>query len=417
MTSPTPVVLGTTPEASFLARAAFFCTWASVLSILFSIAVSQTFLALAVAALLMSGMKLRMPPIWLPLVVFMAGTVMSLALSGAAWTGRPQIRKFFVYLTLLAVFSTLRTLTDARRLVLSWAAAGGLAGAVAFAQFAKIAHAAYVQRQPLYNFYVGRRITGFMGHWMTFGGEQMIVLVMVTAFLLFSPRARGRVLWLAAGAALLGGSLLLGLTRSVWLGAAVAVAYLLWFRKRWVVLAAPGVLAALLLFGPVFIRTRFDSGFQPSAMDSNEQRIVCWRTGWQMIRAHPWFGLGPEMVRWRFMQYVPADIRGPLDPDAYYHLHNIYIHYAAERGIPTMLVLVWMFLKILWDSLRAIRRLPAGPSDERFLLHGAVATTLAIMVSGIFELNLGDSEVLTLFLAAVALGYLACEKANAAAAR
>jgi len=39
-----------------------------------------------------------------------------------------------------------------------------------------------------------------------------------------------------------------------------------------------------------------------------------------------------------------------------------------------------------------------------------MAVVLATMVAGFFELNLGDSEVLTMFLVVVGCGYLALEK-------
>jgi O-antigen ligase len=88
-------------------------------------------------------------------------------------------------------------------------------------------------------------------------------------------------------------------------------------------------------------------------------------------------------------------------------LHNIYLHYAAERGIPTMLVLMWLLITLLVDFWRALRKLPPGPSDERFILRGATAVVIATMVAGFFELNLGDSEVLTMFLVTIACGYTA----------
>jgi len=161
-------------------------------------------------------------------------------------------------------------------------------------------------------------------------------------------------------------------------------------------------------FAPDSVRSRFVSMFQPRAeLDSNQHRIVCWRTGWEMIKAHPWFGVGPEHVRIQFDQYVPPDIARPLPTGWYGHLHNIYVHYAAERGIPTMLALLWLLVKILFDFARAARRAPPGRSDPKFLLQGAIAAVLAIMVAGIFELNLGDSEVLTMFLTLVACGYAA----------
>jgi hypothetical protein len=73
-------------------------------------------------------------------------------------------------------------------------------------------------------------------------------------------------------------------------------------------------------------------------------------------------------------------------------------------------MLMWMLGLILYDFLRGLRSLPPGRSDRRFLLHGGVAVLLATLAEGFFELNLGDSEVLTMFLVVVACGYLALEK-------
>ncbi len=65
-----------------------------------------------------------------------------------------------------------------------------------------------------------------------------------------------------------------------------------------------------------------------------------------------------------------------------------------------------MIAKILWDFARALRRKLGGP-EARFILHGAIAVIIAILAEGFAEYNLGDSEVLTMFLAVVAFGYLA----------
>jgi O-antigen ligase len=210
-------------------------------------------------------------------------------------------------------------------------------------------------------------------------------------------------------------AILLGFTRSIWLACGAAALYLVGFWRRLLVLALPVLLAAGIFLAPGAVRSRAVSMFKPQReIDSNQHRIVCWRTGWQMIKAHPWFGLGPERVGAHFDRYVPADVSRPLPRGWYGHLHNIYIHYAAERGVPAMLMLVWLLVKILYDFLSAVRRLPPGPGDAKFLLHGAIAVALAIMIAGIFELNLGDSEVLTMFLVAVAAGYVARDHVLAA---
>ena len=54
-----------------------------------------------------------------------------------------------------------------------------------------------------------------------------------------------------------------------------------------------------------------------------------------------------------------------------------------------------------------MRDLPPGRGDPRFLLHGGIAVLLATLAEGFAEYNLGDSEVLTMFLVVVGCGYLA----------
>ncbi len=397
-----------------LGQAAFWLTFAASASVVCSIALSQILLAVALAALLFSHTRLRLPPIWPPLLVFVVGTVAAVAASEDPAAGLPQIRKLFVLAMLLTVFSSFRHLRQARSLVLAWSALAGLSAALGVIQFAGKLAESRQQAGGFYEYYVSERISGFMSHWMTFGGQLMLVGLLLAAFLLFAPRTRrwDHALGLAF-VALIALALVLNMTRSIWLASAGAVGYLVWFWKRPLLLAAPVVAGLLLWVGPESVRTRFVSIYQPrQEVDSNLHRVVCWRTGWRMVQAHPWLGLGPEVVRLRFMEYVPADAPQPLPTGWYGHLHNLYLHYAAERGIPTALALVWLLAQMFWDFLRAARRLPPGRSEAKFLLHGSAAVVVAIAVSGLFEVNLGDSEVLMLFLAVAACGYLAVEKAR-----
>jgi O-antigen ligase len=184
--------------------------------------------------------------------------------------------------------------------------------------------------------------------------------------------------------------------------------YLLWFWHRWLVVAVP-VAAVAILLSIAPLRERAASILQPHGeTDSNMHRTITRRTGLEMIKAHPLLGLGPEQVKAQFDRWVPADIPRPL-PDGWYgHLHNIYLQYAAERGIPTMLAMMWLIGKVLFDFFRRLRRGAAG--DSRFILHGGMAVVLAILAEGLLEYNLGDSEVLTMFLCVVAFGYVAIEE-------
>ena len=67
----------------------------------------------------------------------------------------------------------------------------------------------------------------------------------------------------------------------------------------------------------------------------------------------------------------------------------------------------------VWDCFTAL--FAAGPdwratrSDYLFILHGTIAVVIGILVGGIAEYNLGDSEVLMMFLCVLALGYAAVD--------
>ena len=377
-----------------------------------SIAAFEILLGLAIVALLLDRKQIRLPPVFVPLCLWFAGTIVSAMASGghagAAW---PQVKKFYVYLMLIVVFSAFREIRQIRALVLALTAGAALSSTWSLIQFARKYQIAKAAHENFYQSYVGSRITGFMGHWMTFSGHMMIVLLLLGALVLFQAGRRrdGPLLAmeLFAGALITAG-LLAAFTRSMWLGAFAGAVYLIWFWNKRLVLAVPLLAAAALAANPFALRERAISAFEPHAgdTDSNEHRVITRRVGYQMIKAHPWFGVGPEEVGPQFLDYLPADVHLPLPSGYYGHLHNIYVHYAAERGLPAVLALFWMIGQALLDFIRALRRTSAQ-SSERWVLHAAIAATLAVLISGFYELNLGDSEVLGLFLAIMACGYVA----------
>ena len=136
------------------------------------------------------------------------------------------------------------------------------------------------------------------------------------------------------------------------------------------------------------------------------------RTGLRMIAAHPIFGIGPEQVQPQFLAYLPADVPRPLPKGWYGHLHNIYLQYAAERGLPALACMLWLIGKMALDFRRALQ-LASSRSNARFIWIGALAVIVAILAEGFFEYNLGDSEVLTMFLATMTCGYVAIKSGEA----
>jgi O-antigen ligase len=383
---------------------------------LFSIAVSHIFLGLALVALLGSGLKLRFPPFWLPLAVFIAGTIISLAASVDPASGRPQLRKFFVFVILLCAASVLTDIRHIRWLLITIAAGAGLSALRALIQFVEKYERSISLGQNFYQSYVSDRIAGFMSHWMTFSSQAMYGFLIMVALLLFGGGLFKRAWLWGLCAAILGAALVLGLTRIVWLGSAAGTIYLFaCWRPKWL-FALPVVAAAGFWLAPDFVRARIQSAVTPHGeLDSNQHRIITLRTGLRMIEAHPWLGLGPEQVNARFNEFIPPDVPQPLPSGWYGHLHNIYVHYAAERGIPTLLALLWMLGVIARDLFLAVRSDPRPASDEKFILQSGLAVLVATLVVGVMEHNLGDSEVLMLFLAITACAYTARDSLRAGA--
>jgi putative inorganic carbon (HCO3(-)) transporter len=395
------------PDKSVMVKWARWFAFASSAVIVVGIAPSQIFLGAALLLLFLSREKLRLPPVKWTLGLFLAGTLLAVLLSGDPRAGFPQVKKIYVFTQLLVVYSLLLDTEIARWLVMAWAALGSISALRGFIQFVSKFYQAMAQHRDFYAAYMGQRITGFMSHWYTFSVVEMLVLIMLAAFVFFSPAARRYVwLWLALGF-LMGFGVVLAETRAVWIATVVAFLYLTWFWKKWVTALVPVVIALALLLGPHTLRERAESLFHPGRDDSNQFRTILDRTGMRMIEAHPWFGLGPEMPRKLFMSYLPPDVPLPLPSGSYMHLHNLYLEYAAERGIPVLLILLVMLGQMLWDFSKALRTLPQEPNDRRFLLHGGIAVLIAILIEGFADVNLGDSEVLTMFLVVVALGYMA----------
>lgn len=380
-----------------------------------SIAASQTLLGVGILLLVIFRRKLEFPRIWVPLAALFLWTVLADVLSPDPLGGWAQIKKFYVFLfipLLYAVF--VREFPKVFYLVAAWAAAAVASGIWGLAQFVFKYENARHNGANFYVTYVGRRITGFESHWLTFGALQLSVLALLLAQWFFSSRRMPG--WVYGAVAILAATILLSWDRSIWIAAVGAALYLVWFWRPKMTLAVPVIAGLALLVAPGGTRERLDSLVSPHGeTDSNRFRVVAFRTGLEMVKAHPWFGLGPEEIRRNFDAYVPGDVRRPLPVGYYGHLHNDYVQYAAERGIPGLVLLLWFISMAIWDYSRAIVRAGRARSQQLFMLHAAIAVTIGVLIGGLAEYNLGDSEVLMMFVSVIAVGYAAAQNVNVTA--
>ena len=388
-------ILDETTWHRWIGAAAFGATAANFLSI----ALSHAILALGLVLLLLKPSKVRVPPVIWPVAALVAWTLVSVAASDEPAAALPQVKKFFVFAILPLVYTAFRSADTCRRAAEAWATVVLGACLVALFQFAGAVSRAGSLDSGFYSLYVDDRVTGFYSHWMTFSQSSALVLLTLACYVLFGERRRGSGIWIGA-AGVIAAALVLSFTRSVWLALLAGGIYLLAMKIPKAVLAVPVLLAAGYVVAPEALQQRVRS-IRPGA---NQARIVMWRTGLGMIADRPLVGVGPERAGPLFAEYQPSDIK-ELPPGFYGHLHNVYVHYAAERGIPAALIVIWLFGQVLIDMRRGLLSLADRPDNRRFLLHAGVCATLAVAILSCFDVSLGDSEVLGTYLAIAAIAY------------
>jgi putative inorganic carbon (hco3(-)) transporter len=381
------------PERACARWAALFFSF-SVLTFLFSIAAAQAFLALATLCYIIYWLRRRptiaFPGIELPLVLFCLFTVLSVF-----WATNPAAGWFAVRKLVLFVIIPLTVNLVVSRKHLEWLykalfVESAFVGAVAIGQFVRQYRTIRaLHPHHVYSYMITTRISGFMGHWMNFGGQQMLVFACFMAFLLFVPQV-SRFWWLAM--AVTAASIILNFTRGVWLGSFVAALYLvIRWKPRWLLLLPALALAGYFL-SPSLVRKRVWLAFHPSQEPALSMRLEIWRVGWRMIRAHPWVGVGPNNIVEVYDLYLPPGVT-PL-AGFHSHMHNDFMQFAAERGLPCLAAWVWLMMAFLWQDLKIRKR----SGSWRWIVDGAIAAWLALIAEGCFEFNFGTSPVLMLFL-------------------
>ncbi len=254
---------------------------------------------------------------------------------------------------------------------------------------------------------INNRPHGLLGHYMTYSGILMLVICAAVARLLFREREW---IWPAVALPALFVALAATLSRNAWIGTAVAIGAILAARRRVLLLAIPLVIIVASAIAPTSVRERAFSAFDPND-PSNRDRIAMFKAGVGMIKDHPFFGVGPNMVPQVYLQYRTSDAVERAEatgPETRSHLHNVPMQLAAERGLIALAMFVWFVIVAARDLWL---RMKHGPAPA--LAAAGFAAVIAMLVAGLFEHNFGDSEFLILFLALISLPFAAEERDHA----
>jgi O-antigen ligase len=368
-----------------------------------------------------------------PLAAFAVWTLLSASFAADPGAAHEDAKELLLFALFYLGVSVLVRAGDRER-VLSALLAGGLA----------LAALVVLEYHVLGYHTLDRRPSGFLGHWMSSSGVLMGVLVVAASRLAFGRRERVRFRegWLAGavlagvglvaalesagsgvlptrlcvaalaalGAAvtlsrgatlrgaraalpwvalpLAGWALVVSQTRNAWVGAILGLTVVAVMRAPRLLWGLAGAVAVLLLFQPTAVTGRL-TVTDRSSID----RYYQWQAGVDMILDKPVFGQGPGMILTAYPNYRWPEAPNPNTP----HLHNNALQIAATRGLPCFLFFAWWMLVALATALSEARRARDG-SPASWPSVAALAGLTAILLAGVFEYNLGDSEVLMLAL-------------------
>ncbi len=124
-----------------------------------------------------------------------------------------------------------------------------------------------------------------------------------------------------------------------------------------------------------------DRTFKLAEDPSTYLRLLLWQSSIKMTLSHPFVGTG-----WgTFMNYYPA-YRSPLENgSAGFSAHSDYLQFAAEGGIPALLLLLGLLLGLLFQLKRSLQRVDNLSSlESTALLLGVLALFIHASVNFIF---------------------------------
>jgi hypothetical protein len=365
-------------------RIGFGAVLGFVAALQFSIAAANVFFSLALLMwllrLITGRTKFDAPSFFVPLAAYGAITLVSAAFSSDPAASFVDSKQLVLFLLVPVIYDLVRG-ASATLVVQVIISVGAISAAVGVVQYGVL------QYDNL-----GRRAQGSLGHYMTYSGLLMLVTCAAVARALFTRDRAWPLLMMPALAAALAASF----SRSAWVGTCAGVAFLALMKGDFRLIAVvPMALALFLVLAPPRITERVYSIFDPHDA-TRLDRVAMLHVGERMLATYPLTGVGPTMVERRYREFLASNEDQHVNP----HLHNVPMQIAAERGLPALVIWLWLIGALVIGLFRQLK-----VPESRFLAATALACIVAMLVAGQFEYNFGDSEFLMLFLVFMTLPF------------
>ena len=220
-------------------------------------------------------------------------------------------------------------------------------------------------------------------------GFLVIVLAILPGFGLCQQKKSVQLLLLIL-TVILGSCLILTYSRGAWISVlAVFLAYSIFFNRKvlWLLLLIP----FLALFSYDSVLERLASIIHPTDT-SSALRWALWESTIAMIVYNPFAGIGWGSY-WMVYHEYDFFIKNPAT--TIFHAHNMYLHIAAEIGIPGFIA----FMYILYGHSRQAFAIITSAKDiwVKGIVFGVLSAFLGIAVNGLTDHVLFNTQLSMLF--------------------
>jgi O-antigen ligase len=336
-------------------------------------------------------------PLWPPVLAFSAVTILSALLSGHPAASLESAKGLLLVAALYVTADAVRDPGTAGRFLFGLTLAATVAAAVGLLQVGLCPGVDGPAAGPRWLYHRCDRAHGFFSIYMTLAGVLSLVLLATLPRLL---PGSGELRRFGAPWLVMLGGLVATYTRGAWIGFAAGVLTVAATvrRGRWLLLAGLVLLVAGALLAPRELRHRFLSMADPEEAGVRE-RVYMWRSGLAMWRERPVLGIGPGGVKREYPPYaLPEAIKKRTG-----HVHSAPLQILVERGLLGLAAWLAIWVTFLTRCLGLLRRLPSEAIAERMLVVGSLAAIASFLVAGLSEYNFGDSEVVMVAWAIMAL--------------
>lgn len=201
-------------------------------------------------------------------------------------------------------------------------------------------------------------------------------------------------------------ALLLTVTRASQLAFMVSAFLIVWLgasRKMFVILL--GIIIPVTIGGLIFLQQARNVKFFDPNDNSTTWRQTVYREGfdlWTQNPRHFLIGVGMDSIK-RYKEEWGLFDKGKLPPG---HFHSTPLQLVVERGLPALLLWLWILGVYLSKMLKFLRRNEFDDWIEKGIVLGCLGGAVGFFVSGLVHYNLGDGEVAMVFylLMALAIG-------------